>query len=72
MSQKATILQWLQEERAVCATTLLANRIPRGAARISELRGEGHRIVTEECDSGVHGHRTRQIQYRLVTSGTPF
>ena len=63
-SQKARILEWLKERpTGICSTDLLRIRIPRGAARISELRADGHLISTEKCV--VHRHRTRQIRYVL-------
>ena len=65
MSQKQQVLDELVYRQAVCSTTLLEMRIPRGAARIADLRADGHRIVTERCNQESHNHRTRQIQYRL-------
>lgn len=64
MSQKSNILKWLQEAPdGICSTDLLRIRIPRGAARISELRAEGYVIDTVTCRQ--HGHNTRQIRYVL-------
>ena len=65
MSQKQQVLDELVYRQAVCSTTLLEMRIPRGAARIADLRADGHMIVTEACTDPHHNHRTRQIQYRL-------
>ena len=64
-SQKARILAWLTQ-RNLCAVTLLEQRIPRGAARINELRNDGWLIETREC--GQHSHRTRQVEYVLRNS----
>ena len=64
-SQKARILAWLTQ-RHLCSTTLLEQRIPRGAARILELRSDGWDIETRECTQ--HEHRTRQVEYVLHNS----
>jgi len=61
-SQKERIRQWLTQG-PICATTLLANYIPRGAARIAELRSEGLPIVTRPCTNPSHMHDSRQIEY---------
>jgi hypothetical protein len=65
MSQKDAVLDKLRGRWAVCSTTLLEMRIPRGAARIADLRSEGYPILTEPCTNPHHNHRTRQVQYRL-------
>ncbi len=64
-SQKTRILAQLTRS-PVCATTMLAMHIPRGAARISDLRSEGWLIETQECRQ--HTHQTRQIEYVLTNS----
>ena len=66
MTQKERVLDRLQSWHAVCSTTLLEMHIPRGAARICELREQGYDIVTERCDNPMHSHRTGQVQYRIV------
>ena len=65
-TQKATILDQLRlwGDSGVCATTLLSMRIPRYAARIKELRDDGHRIETVPCL--FHPHKTRQVRYVLT------
>lgn len=66
LSQKQQVYARLkQATNGVCATVFLDRHIPRVAARICELRNDGHRIVTEPCTDRHHGHRTRQVQYRL-------
>lgn len=65
VSQKHRILAWLTQ-RNVCATTLLEMHIPRGAARISDLRREGWMIETRGCTQ--HSHITRQVEYVLHNS----
>ena len=69
-TQKQKILGWLQEHpNGVCSTDLLKVHIPRGAARISELRADGYKIDTVTCVE--HGHRTRQIRYVLQRDHYP-
>jgi len=63
--QRIRILAQLTR-RNLCSTTILAMRIPRGAARISELRSQGWQIETRECRQ--HTHPTRQIEYVLHNS----
>ncbi len=64
-SQKTRILALLTRS-PICATTMLAMHIPRGAARISDLRTEGWLIETRECRQ--HSHQTRQVEYVLTNS----
>jgi len=71
-NQKDQILDELQHWGSVCGTTLLQMHFPRYAARIAELRAEGHQIVTERCERGWHLHRTKQVQYRLIPDATLF
>ena len=63
--QKYRILSWLTHQ-PVCSTTMLEQRIPRGAARISDLKKEGWEITKRECTQ--HEHRTYQIEYVLGNS----
>ncbi len=65
MSQKIDILAALTNG-PLCATTILGMFIPRGAARISDLRSEGWLIETRECRQ--HTHQTRQVEYVLTNS----
>jgi len=53
------------ETGPVCGTALLDERMPRYAARIAELRGEGMPIVTRRCES--HRHASKQYEYVLDT-----
>jgi hypothetical protein len=63
VSQKDRVLAALTRG-PLCATTLLDMRIPRGAARISDLKAEGWIIDSRTCQQ--HSHDTRQIEYVLV------
>ena len=63
MSQKNRVRRML-EVGPVCGTALLDERIPRYAARIAELRGEGMPIVTRRCES--HRHVSKQVEYLVV------
>ena len=65
-TQKTRILAWLTQW-PICSTTLLEQRIPRGAARISELRNDGWIIETRPCTQD-HLHNSRQIEYVLLNS----
>jgi len=63
MSQKTRVRRML-EDGPVCGTRLLDERIPRYAARIAELRGEGMLIVTRRCEA--HRHASKQIEYLIL------
>ncbi len=63
MNQKTRILSALQLEPR-CATVFLKWRIGRAAARISELRQEGHDIITRPCQ--LHHHENPQVVYELA------
>lgn len=69
------IWEALRTGRSVCADDLLAWRMPRGSARVFDLRRQGRPIVTEICDQHTHldseGKPRRVVQYRLVMSGQP-
>jgi len=62
VSQKATILEMLQMG-PVCGTQFLAKYMPRYAARIHELRTEGHPITSSACK--LHDHKSPQVLYKL-------
>lgn len=62
-SQKQRILAALKLG-PVCGTDLLRWHMPRGAARIGELRKEGHQITTRPCR--LHDHETAQVVYELA------
>ena len=64
MSQKQRIANLLRGG-PVCGTALLDLRMPRYAARISELRAEGMLIETRVCES--HRHASKQYEYVLDT-----
>lgn len=53
-----------REGRGVCGTEFLDLYMPRYAARVLELRGEGWQIVTQECKQ--HAHETKQVEYVLL------
>jgi len=61
-TQKERILDSLRRG-PVCGTELLRRGMPRYAARIYELRADGHRIETARCL--LHRHDSYQIMYRL-------
>ncbi|MDX1744812.1 MAG: helix-turn-helix domain-containing protein [Halobacteriales archaeon] len=74
-SQKSYILRCLEAYshsdhhrkkgyRGVCAYRFLDEGMPRYAARVHELRQEGHRIETERCKE--HHHESVAIRYRLI------
>lgn len=63
MSQRDRILAALKLEPR-CATDFFRWGIPRAAARIHELRGEGHDIITKPCR--LHHHDSPQVVYELV------
>ena len=65
ISQKDYVLSWLTKG-PLCATTILKEHIPRGAARVSDLKAEGWIIDTQTCQQ--HSHTTRQIEYVLVNA----
>ena len=71
MSQKSHIHRLLQTG-PVCGTRLLELHIPRYAARISELRGEGLNIITRPCENPNHYHNTAQVEYVLLPSDRLF
>ena len=56
MSQKTAILDWLKREPITAIEALAHLRVMRLAARIDDLRNEGHSIRTEmiEVPSGKH------------------
>lgn len=66
MTQTAEILYRL-ELGPVCGTDLLRMYIPRYAARIYDLRNQGHNINTRRCKNPEHRHQTPQIEYVLAT-----
>lgn len=62
-SQKQRILNALKLG-PVCGTQFLDWHMPRYAARIYELRTEGHYITTRTCQ--LHRHESPQIVYELA------
>jgi len=71
VTQSQEILYRLQMG-PVCGTDLLRMYIPRYAARILELRLSGHQIETRTCTNSLHDHRSKQVEYVLVTDDTLF
>ena len=72
MNQHDFVLHTLQHNKATCGTFFLDEHIPRYAARIGDLRVEGHNIITRSCEHPWHHHKTRQIEYVLVDEGRLF
>lgn len=68
MSQRRRILRLL-ETAPVCGTELLDRHMPRYAARIKELRTDGHNIATRPCQNTLHRHTTAQVEYVLLPAG---
>ena len=63
MTQKTRILAALKLG-PVCGTQMLGWHIPRYAARIYELRTEGHDIISRPCT--LHAHESPQVVYEMV------
>jgi hypothetical protein len=72
MNQHDFVLATLKQNKAVCGTFFLDEHIPRYAARVGELRAQGHNIVTRSCEHPWHSHNTRQIEYVLLDEGRLF
>jgi hypothetical protein len=69
MSAKQTALNLLQAGPA-CGQELVDAGVGwRYAARIHELRSDGYEIATKQC--GRHYHRSRMVEYWLVTYRLP-
>ena len=66
MTQKQEVLAMLKSG-PVCSTDLLKAFIPRGAARINDLRNEGWMIETRRCQHPGHKHQTRQVEYVMLS-----
>ena len=65
MSQRDRVLQALKAG-PVCGTEFLRMHIPRYAARVLELRQQGHEIMTVPCNDVYHDHQSAQVRYVLV------
>ena len=63
-TQRDRILRRLQRG-PVCGIELLDMHIPRYAARILELRQQGHMIDTQRCTQH-EWHKSHQIEYFLI------
>jgi hypothetical protein len=63
MTQAERILSALRMG-PVCGTEFLAWHIPRYAARIHDLRRQGHQIETKPCR--LHDHESAQVVYELA------
>lgn len=66
LSKKELVLQYLQKFGTITPdeARMFCRKCERLAARISELRSEGHNIVTEDRDR--QGNRVNYAIYRLV------
>lgn len=62
-TQKQRIMGALKMQ-PTCGTTFLSWHMPRYAARIYELRTEGHDIISRPCK--LHVHDSPQTVYELV------
>lgn len=75
MSQKERILEYLKQAGSVgmCSTEPIRWSPPilRTAARIADLKADGHHIVTTRCVEGDHGNATA-VRYQLVARPQPF
>ena len=68
MTQKELILSTLRNYReGVCGNYFLEAHIPRYAARINELRNDGHTIDSIRCPHPYHTHRANIATYQLTT-----
>ena len=65
-TQKEYVLNQLKTRGTVCGTWFLQWNIPRYAARIYDLRTDGHRIERVRCPHHYHTHPASIASYRLV------
>lgn len=63
LTQKERIMLLLRTG-PVCGTDLLKYHMPRYAARINELRNDGHTIARRRCER--HQHSSTQYEYVLI------
>ena len=65
-TQKERTLSMLRMwDRGVCGTMFLEAKMPRYAARILDLKQDGHRIEKVSCPYSYHGHPKVVATYRL-------
>ncbi len=65
-TQKERTLSMLRTlHQGVCGTMFLEARMPRYAARILDLKHDGHRIEKISCPYSYHGHAKAIATYRL-------
>ena len=68
MTQTERILEALRANYdGVCSTMMMNEYIMRPAARILELKGQGHNIETVECPYYHHNHSGNVATYKLVS-----
>ncbi len=66
-TQKEQVLQALVlRPDGVCGTQFLEGRIPRYAARILDLKHDGHDIVKVSCPYSLHTHPASVATYKLI------
>ena len=67
MTQNERILEALRaNDRGVCSTMMMNEYIMRPAARIGELKQQGHNIEVVECPYYHHSHTANVATYKLV------
>jgi hypothetical protein len=70
-TQNQRVLDALRQWPAgVCGTQFLEMHIPRYAARVGELRDDGHTIDNVACPHGWHRHNSRIATYQLTEEAT--
>ena len=68
MTQTERILEALRaNDRGVCSTMMMNEYIMRPAARIGDLKAQGHNIETVECPYYHHTHTANVATYKLVS-----
>ena len=74
MTQKQRVLYWLQNIGTITQDQGKDNlAIGRVAARIDELKKDGHKITTiHEEGTNRYGHKITYARYKLITEGELF
>ena len=71
-TQKDYILAWLERE-PLCSSAMYSDVhdgvTHRLAARIHEMRADGHPIASRPCENVWHGHRSGLVEYVLEGPG---
>ena len=71
-TQKEQVLQALMlRPGGVCGTQFLEGRIPRYAARILDLKHDGHWIDRVSCPYSLHTHPSAVATYKLIQQTRP-